>query len=364
MSQISVPCVMMRGGTSRGPYFLKSDLPADQGELDRFLLAAMGSPDARQIDGIGGATTLTSKVAIISPADQDDVQVDYLFAQVSLDEAFVDYAPSCGNMLAGVGPYAIEQGLVPASDGETRVMIRNVNTNSRIEAVIQTPGGKVTYEGDARIDGVPGTAAPVVLNFMDVVGSKTGKLFPTGNPKDVIGGIEVTCIDVAMPMVITTAAAMGKTGYESREELDADPDFFRRLEDIRLEAGQRMGMGNVSGKVIPKFGIIAAPRDGGSIASRYFVPTQTHAAYAVTGSICLGSCCVIPGTVAEGIADVKRVPIETIVIEHPTGKIETVLEVDRSGGGFDLLKAGTLRTTRRLFAGEIYAPARKVAGAA
>ena len=356
MSQLAIPCVMMRGGTSRGPYFLKSDLPEAQAALDRTLLAAMGSPDSRQTNGIGGGTTLTSKVAIISPAEQDDVQVDYLFAQVALDQPFVDYSPSCGNMLAGVGPYAIEQGLVPATDGETRVMIRNVNTNSRIEAVVQTPGGKVIYDGDTAIDGVPGTAAPVVLNFMDVVGSKTGKLFTTGNPKDHIGGIDVTCIDVAMPMVLATAESMGKTGYESHLELDADRDFFKRLEDIRLEAGERMGFGDVSGKVLPKFGIVAPPRNGGTVASRYFVPTQTHAAFAVTGSICVGSCCVIPGTIADGIARVERLPRETIEIEHPTGSLKTVLEVDRSGGGFNLLKAGTLRTTRRLFAGDIYVP--------
>lgn len=364
MRQTAIPCVLMRGGTSRGPYFLADDLPAERDIQSRVLLAAMGSPDARQIDGIGGATTLTSKVAIVSPSAHDWAQVDYLFAQVSIKEAFVDYGPSCGNILAGVGPFAIETGLAAAEDPVTRVRIRNVNTDALIEAVVQTPGGQVVYDGDTAIDGVPGTAAPILLNFMDVVGSKTGKLLPTGHLRDEIEGIEVTCIDVAMPMVIATAASMGKTGYESKQELDDDADFFARLETVRRIAGARMGLGDVTGKVIPKFAILAPPRHGGSLASRYFVPDVCHAAHAVTGAICIGSCALIEGSIADGIAEVKGGAKETITIEHPSGMIQVSISHDPSAPTLKLDGAGVVRTARRLFAGEVYVPCRVWPGTA
>ena len=229
----------------------------DAAARDRVLLAAMGSPDVRQIDGLGGADTLTSKVAIVSKSTRPGVDVDYLFAQVDIGKPIVDTAPSCGNMLAGVAPFAIETGMFPAADGETQVMIFNVNTEARIEAIVQTPG-EVQYTGDARIDGVPGTAAPIVLNFMDVVGSVSGKMLPTGNPRDVIDGIEVTCIDVAMPMIMMRAKDFGLTGYEGRAEINANKALFARIEPIRLEAGRRMGFGDVSDKVIPKVGLLVA----------------------------------------------------------------------------------------------------------
>src|SRR5262245_15103050 len=233
-----IPCIFMRGGTSRGPYFRADDLPPDVATRDRVLLAAMGSPDVRQIDGLGGAETLTSKVAIVSKSTRPGVDVDYLFAQVDIGKPIVDTNPSCGNMLAGVAPFAIETGLFPAQDGETRVMIYNVNTESRIEAVVQTPGRKVVYTGDARIDGVPGTAAPIILNFMDVVGSVAGKMLPTGNARDVIDGVEVTLIDVAMPMIMMRAKDFGLTGYEGRPEINPNKELFARIEPIRLEAGR------------------------------------------------------------------------------------------------------------------------------
>src|SRR5581483_7223119 len=253
---IGIPTIFMRGGTSRGPYFKADDLPKDVATRDRVLLAAMGSPDVRQIDGLGGADTLTSKVAIVSKSSRHGVDVDYLFAQVDVSKPIVDTSPSCGNMLAGVAPFAIETGMFPAADGETRVMIYNVNTQSRIEAVVQTPGRKMQYTGDARIDGVPGTAAPIVLNFMDVVGSVSGKLLPTGNLRDVIDGIEVTCIDVAMPMIMMRAKDFGLSGTEGRAEINANKELFARLEPIRREAGKRMGFGDVSDKVIPKVGLL------------------------------------------------------------------------------------------------------------
>ena len=301
--QVGIPCIVMRGGTSKGPFFKLSELPEDREALTSVLLAAMGSPDPRQIDGLGGSDTLTSKVAIVNRSERPGIDVDYLFAQVSVDMPVVDTEPPCGNMLAGVGPFAIETGMVGAQDGVTRIVIYNVNTDSRIEAFIQTPGGRVEYEGDTTIDGVPGTAAAVRLNFMDIVGSKTGSMLPTRNTIDVIGGIEATLIDVAMPMMIVRARDLGKTGYESPAELDADRSFFARLEAMRLEAGRRMGLGDVSGKVIPKVAMVAPPRASGAVAARYFVPHKTHAAFAVTGSICVASCVALSGSVADGVAD-------------------------------------------------------------
>ncbi len=362
--QTAIPCTLMRGGTSRGPYFLRSDLPADREAMGRVLLAVMGSPDLRQIDGLGGATTLTSKVAIVSKAEPGaPQQVDYLFAQVSVDKDFVDWGPTCGNMLAGVGPFAIESGLVPAQDGETRVLIRAVNTGALIEAVVQTPGGRVTYDGDTAIAGVPGTAAPILLNFADAVGGATGKLMPTGNPLDRIEGVEVTCLDVCMPVVIARARDLGKTARESAKELDADRDFMARIERIRRAASLAMGMGDAEGRVIPKFAMVGEPAEGGSVAARYFTPLATHEAMAVTGGICIASACKLPGTVAEGIARVTDGRREAVVLQHPTGSMEAVITTGRDASGAPTIEAGgTLRTARRLMRGEVYVPRRVWAG--
>ena len=356
--QTAIPCVMMRGGTSRGPYFKATDLPADPAIRDQVLLAVVGSPDERQIDGIGGATTLTSKVAIVSPSEHPEADVDYLFAQVSINQAFVDTAPSCGNMLAGVGPFAIEQGFVRAQNDKTLVRIRNVNTESLIEALIQTPNGEIKYDGTTAIDGVPGTAAPVILNFKDVVGSKTGALLPTGNVVDTVEGVQVSCVDVAMPMVIAAASSFGKTGYESKAELDQDKEFFERLETIRLAAARLMGLGDARGQVVPKFGILAAPRNGGNITSRYFVPTACHAAHAVTGGICVAVCTVLKGSVAQGLGSIPSDLPAQCVIEHPSGSLEVALDLARSGEQISVNSAGVVRTTRKLFAGDVYVPAR------
>jgi 2-methylaconitate cis-trans-isomerase PrpF len=359
--QKAIPCTLMRGGTSRGPYFRREDLPQDRDAMGRVLLAAMGSPDTRQIDGIGGATTLTSKVCIVSRAAAGEVQqVDYLFAQVSVDRAFVDWGPTCGNMLAGVGPFAIESGLVTAEEGETRVMIRAVNTGALIEAVVQTPGKRVNYEGDTAIAGVPGTAAPIVLNFADAVGGATGKLMPTGHAIDVIDGVEVTCLDVCMPVVIARARDFGKTARETAKELDADKAFMARIEAIRRKASLAMGMGDAEGRVMPKFAIIAEPAgDEGGVAARYFTPLACHEAMAVTGGICIASACVLPGTVAEGIAQITGADRETVVLEHPTGSMEAVISTVRAADGSrEVISGGTLRTARRLMAGEVYVPAR------
>ena len=357
MSLRAIPAIMMRGGTSRGPYFNAADLPEDRETIAKVLIAAMGAGAPLQVDGIGGAQPTTSKVAMLSRSAHEGAEIDYFFAQVHATEASVDFKPSCGNILAGVGPAAIEMGLIEAQDGETRVRIHNVNTGALIEAVVRTPGGIVTYDGDARIDGVPGTAAPVILNFMNVIGSKTGKLFPTGQRIDEIDGIAVTCIDVAMPMVIARAESFGLSGHESRQELDDNRAFYDRMEPIRREAGTRMGLGDVSQSVVPKFGLLARPISGGTLAGRYFMPWDAHPTYAVTGSICTGSCVLAPGTVAEGLIDRPDGSPVTVAIEHPSGQIDVVFDYAIEDGDFELRSAGVLRTARKLFSGDLFIPA-------
>jgi len=354
---VGIPCLLMRGGTSKGPYFRADDLPTDIATRDRVLLAAMGSPDIRQIDGLGGADTLTSKVAIVSKSERPGCDVDYLFAQVDISRPIVDTAPSCGNMLAGIAPFAIETGMVPATDGETRVMIFNVNTEARIEAVVKTPGGEVQYDGDARIDGVPGTAAPIVLNFMDVVGSVSGRMLPTGRVRDLIDGVEVSCIDVAMPMIMMRASDLGLTGYEDRPAINGNKDLLARIEAIRLQAGERMGFGDVSDKVIPKVGLLARARQGGTISSRYLTPHALHAAHAVTGAVCVSTACALKGSIAHELAVADAANPRTIWIEHPSGQVDVRLETRGEGADMDVV-AGTLRTARPIMKGSVFVPAR------
>ena len=359
---VGIPCIFMRGGTSRGPFFNAANLPADIPTRDRVLLAAMGSPDVRQIDGLGGADTLTSKVAIVSKSSRPGVDIDYLFAQVDVAKPIVDTSPSCGNMLAGVAPFAIETGLFPAKDGETRVMIFNVNTEARIEAIVQTPGGRMQYEGRARIDGVPGTAAPVVLNFMDVVGSISGAMLPSGKVRDTIEGIEVSCIDVAMPMIMMRASDFGLTGIEGRAEIDGNKALLARIETIRREAGRRMGFGDVAEKVIPKVGLLSPPRGAeGTITSRYLTPHALHAAHAVTGAVCVATACALEGSIAHELARPDTANPRTIWIEHPSGQVDVRLTTTGKGADMDVV-AGTLRTARPIMRGEVLVPKRAFAG--
>lgn len=355
--QTAIPCTMMRGGTSRGPFFLMRDLPDDPEILDRVLLAAMGSPHPLQINGIGGTESVSSKVAMVGPSSVEGRDVDYFFAQVSVDRPIVDTGPTCGNMLSGIGPFAIESGLVDAEDGDTVVRIHSVNTGRKTDAVVQTPGGIVEYEGDTAIDGVPGTAAPILLRFRDAVGSKTAALLPTGKAIEKIDGVDATCIDVAMPMVIMRAADLGITGYESKQELDRNTGLFERFEAIRMEAGRRMGLGDVTGKVIPKVGLLSAPRNGGSISSRYFVPDKCHPSHAVTGGICVATCAVMVGSVADGLSQVARTPIERITIEHPLGDLIVEVSVDGHGADMAVDYGGILRTARPIFEGHLLVPA-------
>ncbi|WLS00220.1 4-oxalomesaconate tautomerase [Shinella sumterensis] len=346
---IRIPCVLMRGGTSRGPFFLASDLPADREKRDAVLLSIMGSGHPLQIDGIGGGNPVTSKVAIIGPASVDGADVDYLFAQVRTDRQMVDYSPNCGNMLAAVGPFAIEAGLVQATGTSTLVRIHNVNTKKIIEAKVPTRNGEVIYLGDASIDGVPGLAAPIALTFLDAAGAKTGKLFPTGNPSDIIQGIPVTSIDCAIPMVLMRAEDVGVTGYEDAASLSANSELIAKLASIRTEAGRLMGMGDVSDMVIPKPVILSAPRKGGTLSVRYFMPNDCHPALATTGAVGIATAVASMGTVASSIAGATELPA-LIRIEHPGGRIDVQLEI-RNGATV----AGLVRTARRLFEGYAFA---------
>ena len=348
--QTRIPCVIMRGGTSRGPYFLAADLPADAATRDAVLLAAMGSPHPMQVDGIGGARTLTSKAAIVSRSATPGVDVEYLFAQVDVDRAIVDTRPNCGNMLAGVGPFAIEAGLVRATGDETTVRILNVNTGTRVDAVIRTPGGAVTYEGEAEIPGGPGTAAPVMLRFRDVAGSQTGTLFPTGHRAEEIGGVRVTLIDGAMPMMLVPAAALGTEITATPEALDADKPMLTRMEALRREAGARMGLGDVADSVIPKPCLIGPGTAGAHITARYFTPHDCHRAMAVTGGITLAAACRTPGTVARDATGAD--PGETVRIAHPSGVMEVPIGLE-SG---EVAWAATLRTARRILEGTLLIP--------
>lgn len=351
-----IPCLIFRGGTSKGPFFNSKDLPSDPGERARTLLAVMGSPDTRQIDGIGGADSLTSKVAIVSASERPGIDVDYLFAQVSIDQPVVDIAPSCGNMLSGIGPYAVETGMITPTSDQTSVMIYNVNTGARIEARIETPGGAMNYEGTAQIDGVPGVAAPVYLNFMDVVGAKTGALLPTGQVIERINGLDATCVDVAMPMVFLRASDFGLSGYESRDEINRNRVLFELIEPVRLEAGERMGLGDVSEMVIPKVGLVAPPEKGGDISSRYFTPWQVHAAHAVTGAVCVATASMIEGSVTHELCRPDPSNPRDVRIEHPSGRIDVRLETSGTGADLNVVSAGILRTTRLIMRGDVMVP--------
>ncbi|NIF00397.1 4-oxalomesaconate tautomerase [Pantoea sp. Acro-805] len=353
MKQTLIPCTMMRGGTSKAACFLASDLPADPSVRDNVLLAVMGSPDKRQIDGIGGADPLTSKVAIISRSSRPDADVEYLFAQVNVDKAVVDYGQNCGNVLAAVGPFAIEKGLVPVEGAMTRVRIFMVNTGQIAEAQIPTPEGAVEYQGDTQIDGVPGTAAEQVLRFADIAGSSCGALLPTGRAVDTFDGINVTCIDNGMPVVVVRAADLHRTGLESREQLDGDEKLKAQLESIRLQAGPLMNLGDVAQRTVPKMALIAAPTNGGAISSRTFIPHRCHASIGVLGAVSVATACLIPGSVAEGLARVSSMHEQRLAVEHPSGEFSVMLTRDAQG---NVSRSGLIRTARLLFDGRVAIP--------
>lgn len=349
-----IPCVLMRAGTSRGPFFLREWLPADDAERDEALIGAIGASDLLQVDGVGGGSTITSKVAIVSKSLQPGCDVDYLFAQVGVGQKSVDTRPNCGNMLSGVAPFAIEQGLVAAQDGETTVRVYNVNTRSRIDVTVLTPGRRVTYEGDTGIDGVAGTAAPIRLNFLDAWGALTGSLFPTGRRIDVIDDLPITCIDAAMPLVIVRASDLGLTGRETPAELDADRALLARIEALRCAAGEAMGLGDVSNSVVPKPVIASEGDDPDSITSRYFTPRRCHASHAVTGAIGVATAFALPGTVVSSRND--RSGVRGISVLHPQGRIHVEVQVEGSGADASVQRAALVRTARKILQGELHLP--------
>ncbi|MBS86371.1 MULTISPECIES: 4-oxalomesaconate tautomerase [Sphingobium] len=348
----SVRCMWMRGGTSKGGYFLREELPADAGARDAFLLRIMGSPDPRQIDGMGGADPLTSKVAVVSKSIRAGVDVDYLFLQAFVDQAIVSDAQNCGNILAGIGPFVIERGLITAKDGETQVRIFMENTGQIAVATVATPGGKVSYAGEARIDGVPGTSAAIPLEFRDTAGSTCGALLPSGNPIDMVNGVPVTLIDNGMPCVVMKATDVGATGYESREELDTATELKSKIEAIRLAVGARMNLGDVSGKSVPKMMLVAPPRFGGAVTVRSFIPHRAHASIGVLGAVSVATACLIEGSPAAKVAVIPDGRRKTLSVEHPTGETTCVMELDETG---KVTSAAMLRTARKLMDGEVFA---------
>jgi 4-oxalomesaconate tautomerase len=341
----------MRGGTSKGGYFLASDLPADITARDAFLLAVMGSPDKRQIDGMGGTDPLTSKIGVVKTSERSGIDVDYLFLQVFVDQPIVTDAQNCGNILAGIGPFAIERGLVAAQDGQTDVRIYMENSGQIATATIQTPDGRVIYDGDARIDGVPGTAAPVAISFEDTAGSSCGALLPTGNFSDRIEGVDVTMIDNGMPCVVLRAEDLGIRGDETCEELEANETVREKLEAIRLIAGPMMTLGDVSRKSVPKMTMVSAPRDGGTISTRTFIPHSCHSSIGVLGAVSVATACLQPGGPAPALATIPEGKQKTLSIEHPSGEMTVIANLDDQG---QIQRAAILRTARKLFDGVVF----------
>ncbi|KZL18060.1 4-oxalomesaconate tautomerase [Pseudovibrio axinellae] len=362
MPQFEIPFLFMRGGTSRGAYFQRKDLPEDETLLESALLSVMGAGHPLNIDGIGGGAEVTTKVAILSPSTDPSTDVDYLFAQIDGHKRIVDFGPTCGNILAGVGPAAIEMGLVEAQNYITHVKIRAVNTGAHITAKVKTPDKCVEYEGATHIDGVPGTAASIVMEFREVAGSSTGKILPTGQPRTIIDGLEVSCVDVAMPLVLVRASDINISGYESVDELAANKELMARLASIHIKAGQLMGLGDTSRQVIPKFAALAMAREGGDITARYFTPWAPHPSMALTGAQCIATSMLYEGTIA---VDFYTPPVNhsdnqpiAIQIEHPCGHIDVAVHCKYDGGKFQLVSASLIRTARLLARGTLCIPSK------
>ncbi|GAB3959502.1 4-oxalomesaconate tautomerase [Actinoallomurus acanthiterrae] len=365
-------CMLMRGGTSKGAYFLAADLPDGPADRDDLLLRVMGTPDPRQIDGIGGAHPLTSKVAVVSPSADREADVDYLFLQLGVEEPTASDRQNCGNLLAGVGPFAVERGLVAPGDPETSVRIRMVNSGSVATATFATPSGIVEYAGDTAISGVPGTAAPTVVDFAGTEGSTCGALLPTGRVRDVIDGIEVTCVDNGMPVVVAEASAFGLTGYESPDELAADDGLRDRIQALRLQAGKLMGLGDVAGASVPKTTLVAPPRDGGTICTRTFIPLRVHASIGVLGAVTVATALLMDGAVGHDLAELPApgstmsngavghdlaefpVPGSPMSVEHPTGRLDVVVELDDAAPRPTVRRSSVVRTARKLFDGTVF----------
>ncbi len=358
MTQTAVPCDVMRGGTSKGLVFRGEDLPVDVATRDAVLLAAMGSPDVREIDGMGGGHPLTSKVAVVSPSDRSGVDVDYLFLQVWPDRPEVSDSQNCGNMLAAVGPFAIEHHMVAASQDVTTVRIWMKNTNTLATASVSTPGGVVEYAGEARIDGVPRSHAPIPLEFADTAGSSCGALLPTGHVVDEIAGLRATCIDNGMPVVCLAAADLGLTGAETPADIEARPDVLARVEQVRLAAGPLMNLGDVTNKTVPKMSLLSPPSSGGAISTRTLIPHRVHEAIGVLGAVSVATACLLPGSVAEQVASLSATPggANEVEVEHPSGFFTVTLDVDGTTDPPQVRRAALLRTARLLMRGEVMVP--------
>ena len=363
MPQVAIPCLFMRGGTSRGPFFKAADLPADVPARNRVLLAVMGSPDKRQIDGLGGAHPLTSKVGIVSRSTRPGVDLEFLFAQLQPEQDTVDTTPNCGNMLAAVVPFALEAGIVTAQGDTTTLRVLTLNTDMACDITVETPligahagsARQVEYEGAARIDGVPGTSAPITINFLDTAGSVCSGLLPTGRVLDVIDGVPVTCIDNGMPLVLFKATDVGRTGYEGVAELNADGELKARIERLRIACGHAMGLGDVTRKNYPKMTLIAAPRAGGSLCTRSFIPHVCHDAIGVLAAVTVGTACVLQGSVTEGVAVLAEGASKKVSVEHPTGEFSVALATDPADPQ-KVTQAALLRTARLLMRGEVMVP--------
>lgn len=349
MSDAGIPCIWMRGGSSKGAYFLEADLPSDSDDRDTLLLRIFGSPDPRQIDGIGGGDPLTSKVAILSPSDRPGVDVEYLFLQVFVDQPVVSDAQGCGNILAGVGPAAVEMGLVAAQEERTTVRIYMRNTGETATAKVCSPDGKVSYSGHAQIDGVPGTHAAIELMFDNLAGSMCGNLFPTGNRSDHVEGVEVTCIDFGMPCVLIRGEDVEVAGHETRSELDNNLTLKEQIERIRIAVGPKMGLGDVTEKSVPKM-VLLNPCVGTVISTRSFIPHRCHASIGVFAAISVAAASAIPNTTAYSVS--ARAENSTFSIGHPSGKTDVVVEFDEQGVP---KRAGSIRTARMLMKGLVFA---------
>lgn len=359
--QRAIPASLMRGGTSKGLYFAKEDLPADIDQRNRVLLAAMGSPDIRQIDGVGGAHPLTSKVAIISKSARADADIDYLFLQIVVDKAEVLTTQNCGNILAGVAPWAIENGLVPIAGDITAVRIHMVNSNALSVAYVPTKAEGVVYEGTTHIDGVPGQAAAIAIDFLNIAGSMCGALLPTGQAKTKIEGVEATCIDNGMPVILLRAEDFGLTGQEAPAILEANDKLKQQIETLRLQLGEQMNLGDVSAKTVPKMILISKPKAGGTLATRSFIPHRVHDAIGVLAAVSVATACMLPDSIAYPIAQrpppEKNNTTQRLEIEHPTGSFLVDMDVKFENGKMDIKRAALLRTARTLMRGEVYIPA-------
>ena len=368
-AQTAIPCLMMRGGTSKGPFFNEADLPSDIATRDRVLLAAMGSPDKRQIDGLGGAHPLTSKVGIVRRSKVSGVDLDFLFAQLQPANDTVDTTPNCGNMLAAVVPFALETGMLKAKGDQSTFRVLTLNTDMQCDITVETPDGVVQYEGNARIDGAPGTSAPVVINFLDTAGSVCSGLLPTGKVKDTLTvtgegfepfTLDVTCIDNGMPLVMFKASDIGRTGYESVAEMNADTALKAKIEALRLQVSRLMGLGDVSQKNYPKMTLIAPPQHGGALSTRSFIPHVCHDAIGVLAAVTVGTACVLEGSVCEGVAEMPSGLTKNVSVEHPTGEFSVALQTEPASqlpGGQLVKQAALLRTARLLMRGEVMVPA-------